>query len=463
MNIRISSVPYSKKILMFTSDIGLFILSFACASLIRKLTKGINDTSSVVIWDIKLLFMAAIYSFIFYIHDLYSLQEGNRFTELVQKTVQAFFIASLLSISVLYLKADPNFMPKTIFIIFNAMYFVLFLAWRSLAAKFFRSLYPSIRLAFLGWHPLLVEIFSDKKIRFAFNMKFSIIYPGIEKVPETAFDDIPFIYNLEEFDKALNTRIVDTVVISPYIAADTKIIDTLFNNLHTGVRYVTMAEFYEVVMRRIPLDAISQIWFLEHVQLKKMFMYDYFKRFSDIIISFTALVMTIMVWPFIALTVRLSGKGPVFYRQTRSGLLGKEFSIIKFRTMRTDCNDGSITKENDGRITAIGKFLRQSRLDELPQLINILFGEMSFVGPRPERPELIDNFIKQVPFYRQRLLVKPGLTGWDQVCGEYHSATVKDTFKKVQYDFYYIKNRSLYLDIKIMIKTIGIVLSRAGR
>lgn len=131
--------------------------------------------------------------------------------------------------------------------------------------------------------------------------------------------------------------------------------------------------------------------------------------------------------------------------------------------MRTENNNAAPTKENDERITAAGSLLRKTRLDELPQLINILKGEMSFIGPRPERPEIADELEKAISFYKTRLLIKPGLTGWDQISGAYHSASVPDSQEKLQYDLFYLKNRSLYLDLTIALKTLATMVSRAGR
>jgi len=131
--------------------------------------------------------------------------------------------------------------------------------------------------------------------------------------------------------------------------------------------------------------------------------------------------------------------------------------------MYTNGNDYSPTEENDSRITSFGSFLRKTRIDELPQIINVLKGEMSFVGPRPERPELVTELEKKIPFYNERMLVKPGITGWDQISNEYHSPSFEDSLKKLQYDLFYIKNRSVYLDISIILKTISTVLTRSGR
>lgn len=152
----------------------------------------------------------------------------------------------------------------------------------------------------------------------------------------------------------------------------------------------------------------------------------------------------------------------MLYKQTRIGKNDVHFVIYKFRTMRCG-SDELPTEIDDKRITRFGSFLRKSRLDETPQVINVLKGEMSFIGPRPERPELVKVLEKQIPYYNERMLIKPGITGWDQTSNEYHSASYEDTLEKLQYDLYYIKNRSAFLDINIFLRTINTVLSRKGR
>jgi len=174
------------------------------------------------------------------------------------------------------------------------------------------------------------------------------------------------------------------------------------------------------------------------------------------------LLISLPFWLLIALIIKLARCGPVFIIMPRLGQHNKIFNLIKFRTMKEEGNNRSPTIANDPRITKFGSFLRKTRLDEVPQMINVIRGEMSFVGPRPERPELALELEKQIPFYRERLLVKPGLTGSDQISGEYHSPIREDSLKKLQYDLFYIKNRSLYLDISIILKTIATVLSRKG-
>ena len=166
-----------------------------------------------------------------------------------------------------------------------------------------------------------------------------------------------------------------------------------------------------------------------------------------------------------ALAVRLQSPGPVLFRQTRMGQYGRQFTIYKFRSMRADAEllTGAVwAQKDDPRVTRIGRFLRRTRLDELPQLFNVLVGEMSFIGPRPERPEFIDELERQIPLYRARLSVKPGVTGWAQVRYTY-GASVEETVEKLQYDLYYVKNLSLFLDLLILISTVQVVLFGRGR
>jgi lipopolysaccharide/colanic/teichoic acid biosynthesis glycosyltransferase len=167
----------------------------------------------------------------------------------------------------------------------------------------------------------------------------------------------------------------------------------------------------------------------------------------------------------VALTIKLESRGPVLFRQARLGQNGRIFILNKFRSMREDAekDTGPVwAQDQDPRVTRVGGFLRKTRLDELPQLINVLLGDMSFIGPRPERPEFVYSLQKQIPFYMERLSVKPGITGWAQVRYRY-GATVEDAIEKLQYDLYYIKNLSLFLDLVILIATIQVVLFARGR
>ena len=239
--------------------------------------------------------------------------------------------------------------------------------------------------------------------------------------------------------------------------------DLLKQLIADGNQFIEYSEFYEYIERKIPPEDIGESWFLSNINLNSKHVYVVIKRILDLLFALIGLILTICLWPLIAIVIHLDSTGSVFFLQKREGKNRSIFNLIKFRSMKTTNNDGSVTVKNDIRITKVGRILRATRLDELPQLLNVLKGDMSLIGPRPERPELAVDLEKEVPWYKQRLLVRPGITGWDQVCGEYHSPSKEDTYKKLQNDLYYIKNCSISLDISIAFKTFGTVFRREGQ
>ena len=229
------------------------------------------------------------------------------------------------------------------------------------------------------------------------------------------------------------------------------------------VSVLSYPDFYQILTGKIPVEAIGANWFLDNLKEGGKNYFQAFKRMIDLLAAVFIFSVSFIFWPLIALAIKLESRGPIFFCQERLGRQGRRFTIIKFRTMRQENNNQELTTLGDKRITRLGNFLRKTRLDELPQTINIIKGEMSFIGPRPERPELVAELEEAIPFYNMRLIVKPGLTGWDQVSGEYHSPSKEDTLKKLQNDLFYIKNRSLFLDFVIFLKTIATVFGRGGR
>lgn len=231
-----------------------------------------------------------------------------------------------------------------------------------------------------------------------------------------------------------------------------------------GIEVIDIVSFYEREAGIIKIDWISPSWFIFADGFQRGKWRKRFKRWSDIILS---VLLLSVFWPFmllVSVAIYLEDRGPLFYRQTRVGENGVLFKLLKFRSMRIDAEkDGKPqwARKNDERVTKVGRFIRQTRLDELPQILNVLTGEMSFVGPRPERPEFVEMLQQKIPFYQERHAVKPGITGWAQVCYPY-GATEQDAFEKLQYDLYYVKNNSLFLDFVILLQTAEVVLLRRG-
>ena len=234
-----------------------------------------------------------------------------------------------------------------------------------------------------------------------------------------------------------------------------------------GVEVTRMPILYEEMTGRVPVHHLESDWIIRSFVdgLHVSGFYELIKRLLDILGGILGLMVFVITCPFLSLAVLLDTGFPVFYSQPRLGRGGLIFNIYKYRSMRQDAEadgEAKTTLENDPRVTRVGNFLRKTRLDELPQFWNVLRGEMSLVGPRAERPELVAEYQKQVPFYRARLLVKPGLTGWAQINYGY-VASVTETAIKIEYDLYYIKHRTLGMDVQIMLRTIGTVLRRTGR
>ena len=232
-----------------------------------------------------------------------------------------------------------------------------------------------------------------------------------------------------------------------------------------GIRVEDWPTFYEKATGKILVTAVRPSWLIFSDGFVKTARTEIIKRLFDVTISLIGLVLAAPIMALAALAIKLESSGPILYRQPRLGQNGCVFILNKFRSMRQDAekHTGPVwTTAKDARITRVGVVLRRTRLDELPQLVNVLVGHMSFIGPRPERPEFVTELQKAIPFYMERLAVKPGITGWAQVRYQYGSS-VEDAVEKLQYDLYYIKNLSLFLDLLIVLNTVQVVLFARGR
>jgi exopolysaccharide biosynthesis polyprenyl glycosylphosphotransferase len=255
------------------------------------------------------------------------------------------------------------------------------------------------------------------------------------------------------------------------VAISGEISGEMFQNLldasEQGVELTRMPRLYEELLGRVPIEHLDANWLLRSFvdEARTSGFYELAKRLLDIAGGLAGLLILAMIFPFVAVTTLLDSGRPIFYSQTRLGRNGKSYEIIKLRTMRQDAEaDGQPrwAKEDDERTTRFGKLLRKTHLDEVPQFINVLRGDMSLVGPRAERPELVAHFQEHVPFYRARLLVKPGITGWAQVNFGY-AATIEETKRKLEYDLYYIKHRNLWMDLVVLLRTPWTVFGLRGR
>jgi exopolysaccharide biosynthesis polyprenyl glycosylphosphotransferase len=253
------------------------------------------------------------------------------------------------------------------------------------------------------------------------------------------------------------------------VAADTlnaDVVQALLEWQERGIAVVPMTTEYEQLLMRVPVSHLPEGWMFTSLSewVRARDASNVLKRTIDVVGGAVGCILLVALTPLIAAAIRLDSRGPIFYPQTRLGVAGRRFRVLKFRTMRHDAEDEGPrwAAADDPRVTRVGRWLRRCRLDELPQVLNVLRGEMSLVGPRPERPEFVEGLEKSVPGYRARLMVRPGLTGWAQVNANY-AASADDATLKLEYDLYYIKHRSFLFDAWILLKTAGTVLALRGR
>jgi len=297
--------------------------------------------------------------------------------------------------------------------------------------------------------------------------------PGFRVVGYVAINeqekDIPAERRLPH-DRSLIDMVLSYQVDEIVIATDDRRlrlpVDEVLDCKMSGTMVLDLLSFFEKETSRIKLDVLHPSWifFSDGFQLSGVAQFS--KRALDLLAGVTILLLTWPLMLLVALAIRIEsgGKGPILFHQVRVGLNGKAFRVHKFRSMRTDAEADGVARwatKNDSRITRVGNFIRKARLDELPQVFNVLRGEMSLVGPRPERPEFVEQLERELPFYAERHRVKPGLTGWAQLSYPY-GATKDDARNKLEYDLYYVKNASAFLDMIILLETVEVVLWGKG-
>lgn len=385
----------------------------------------------------------------FYINDLYNLNIGLRRRKFFLQTMSAAGLSSLFSVIYFYLNVQSTIAPKTNLFVFIAIFIILFFIWRSLYQAIIKSVLPKNNLAIIGQNKYTEKILRELENNPGAGYATALIFKNADEV--------------ESLVSLVREKNIKTIVLCDDFGQSEKTREALFSCLVFNLSFFDYPNFYELLSGKVPVEAIGPNWFLDNIKEGERNYFNFLKRIIDLTGALIILFLSLPFWPLIALIIKLESHGPVLFKQARYGQNEKIFKILKFRTMRMNNNDGSPTEEGDKRITSFGNFLRKTRLDEIPQVINILKGEMSFIGPRPERPEIVAELEREIPFYKTRLLIKPGISGWDQVSGVYHSPSLEDTLEKLQYDLFYLKHRSLYLDLAITLKTIATVLGRGGR
>jgi len=419
-----------KSTFLVIGDLLVFYLSLYLAILLRHGLPFSKEIFSQCFLPFSIVFL--IWLTLFSISHLYELRYAVNKKKFFEMVFKLFSLAAIISVIFFYLFV-PSFAPKKVLFLTLVFSFIIFLVWRIIFNRVIKI--PRIN----------VLIISETKEAGEINMFF-------KKHPQVGYDIIRILSpeEIDETAKELKENKIDLFVI------DSNLFDSLLSyvpDVRLKLKVVDIIDFYESVLQKTPVDLIPSSWFLENYYSKNWELYETLKRISDIFGGIILFVFSLPFWPIIALFVKLDSNGPILHKSVRMGSKDKEFYIYKFRTMfdKADKIGPSWTLENDPRITRIGKILRFLHLDEIPQVLNIIKGDISFVGPRPEEKKLVGLFKKKIPFYQFRLLVKPGVIGWAQM-NYPHSASVEDAQEKLKYDFYYLKNRNIFFDVIIALK-----------
>jgi len=462
-----SKVLSFRKILLFFGDIIL-----AYISLFLMVLLGFWGKFS---WEIilqHLLPFSILYFFwliIFYIFGLYETNLIKTKLTFYPRLFGAVSVGFLTGIIFFYLIPLFGITPKTNLILNTLIFGVLVFGWRKLFYSLFSS-YLLTKIAIIGKESesinLAKEIISRPYLGYKLtalfkidqfhkkNLEHSFSSQKTEISKYLSSNKVKILSIKEDFPDQIQKEKIDTLIVTANLQSNPWLAEKLYHGLNSKINFIDSAQAYEIITEKIPISSVNQIWFLENLKEGEKKFYDNIKRRIDVVLAILFLLISSPLWVIIPVCIKLEDRGPIFYCQKRIGKNKKPFLLIKFRSMKIDAEKfGAVwAKQNDPRVTKIGKILRRTHLDEIPQMLNILKGELSFVGPRPERPEFVKQLEKEIPYYHIRHLIKPGFTGWAQLKFRY-GRTIMDSKEKFQYDLYYLKNRSLFLDLGILLKT----------
>ncbi len=424
--------------LVFLPDAVLFYVGLYLAAFFRY-----DQVLSGVALSTHLATFSPLYVFwlvVFFIHGLFESASFRRYTSVVFNLVSAFAVNFLLSAIYFYFQPNLILTPRRFLLIHLGISFVLVLAWH-LVVKY-----------------LIKNRLTQNVYLFSFDNELKDLE---EEIKTHSFMGFRVLGHISE-QNLFSTRFAkDSIIILPDdLEARPQILKKFYELRKLGVGFVNHRRFYENLLRRVYLSQINEIWFLENVNYQEKRFYGFLKRGVDIVTGILGFLVFALTFPFVALLIKLTSPGKVFIIQERVGRLGRIFKVYKYRSMYVD-EKNVWTQVSDKRITPFGKILRKARIDEWPQFINLILGNMSLVGPRPEQPGIVEKLRQEIPFYDERHLVKPGLTGWAQL--NIYAGSLAESIHKLQYDFYYIKHRSLSLDLEIILKTVYYIFTWQGR
>lgn len=368
---------------------------------------------------------------------------------------------------VIYFASEPNSLPRFGVAIFLVLAVLSTFFWRLLYVRLFTTASKQKRALIIGAGragSALAKIVAEQD-----PPPFTLI--GLIDDDPTKkgaiIEGFSILGDHTHLPEIIKTQAITDMILAISNEMSPGMFQTILTAQEKGMNMATMQDTYESLTNRVPISLLESDWVIRSFIDRKPTsgLYRLSKRLMDLTISLIGMIGLAIFFPILALLIRLDSKGPIIFRQTRLGRGGEPYTILKFRTMKNNqdmIREALVTSTNDPRVTRIGRYMRKTHLDELPQIFNVLRGEMSLVGPRSEREELVCIFQRDVPFYRARMLVKPGITGWAQIHQNY-AETVAETAIKLEYDLFYIENASILMDISIILRTITNVLGFKGR
>lgn len=455
----------SKQIILLIGDILCFCVGFIASLWLRNLQ--FPTRVDIARLDQMFVIIFLIWIVVLYIIGLYDVDRLPKEKTFYRRFTETAVISFVISIVFLYLFPTKDISPKTILGLNIIFGFGLSVLWRLVYERFILSEQRKIPLLFVGFTPEVRELLTllGNNPQKGYQV-IAIIDPLIE---ESAGQSIPAYKELKTVQTLTKKHSGSTLVLAPHIRQDATALSELYSLLFTPTRIMDMSSFYESVTGRVPPSTFSEGWFLDHLQNKEQPVYDKFRTLADYVIGIILTICFIILFPFIALAIRAGSQGPIIIKQKRVGKYGAVFSLYKFRSMYALAPDGSaevagvvFAQKDDKRVTPFGKFLRKTRLDEMPQALNLLKRDITLIGPRPERPEMVQKIEDQMPYYSIRHIVRPGMTGW-AVLNQNYADTMETALEKLQYDLFYIKNRTFLLDLSILLRTVNIVVRMLGQ
>ncbi|MDY6825391.1 MAG: TIGR03013 family XrtA/PEP-CTERM system glycosyltransferase [Thermodesulfobacteriota bacterium] len=411
------------------------------------------------LYMIRAMAVTLVFQVCFYYFDLYDLKVIPIFYDHILQVLQTFGFGCIILAFIYFMVPFLTITTKVFWGGLCAIGLVVFF-WRFLYFKIIERRMFVQNIALIGTGQYAAEIIDEIKMKKDAGFKIRALVG--EKNPDLDIGKLPVYSTITELRSLCELKKIEKIV----VALDEKRgmpLHELIPYKFLGVEIVDGARCYEALTGKLPVERMHPSWMVFSDGFYVSRMKRVFKRILDLAVSVPLLVLAVPIFIISALAIKIESPGEVFYRQERVGENDIPFTLIKFRSMRADAEkDGAVwAATDDDRITRYGKIIRKLRFDELPQLVNVLKGEMSLVGPRPERPVFVNELEKKIPFYANRHLVKPGLTGWAQINYSY-GASEEDALRKLEYDLYYIKNLSLGLDILCIVQTIKVVLFQKG-